>query len=323
MNDDEQFLIEALTDDFGHYIRANRLLHRGQTPFQKIELFESHQFGKALRLDGVFQTSEADEFFYHEMMVHPALLSHPNPKQVLIVGAGDGGMAEEVLKHNTVTEVVMVELDEQVVRFCREHLESIHRGCFNDPRLTLHIGDGFKYVMQAVQDGERFDVVILDLTDPIGPSRRLYTVEYYAAIAQLLGDDGIQVQHIETPITRQPLFRQLVANLQASYAQVHPLFQYVPLYGALWAFCNASQSVNPRAHTPDELDARVIERGLTDLRFYNGDTHLAAYAQPNYVRELLAQPAQPIHLDQIDRFDEITALAETTDDLRMVRKRPG
>jgi spermidine synthase len=316
---DETYLLEALTPGFGHYIKADRLLHTGQSPFQKIELFDSPDFGKTLRLDGVFQTSEKDEFYYHEMMVHPALLSHPNPERVLIIGAGDGGMAEEVLKHNTVKQVVMVELDEQVVRLSRKHLQSIHRGSFDDDRLTLHIGDGYAYVMDAAKRGERFDVVILDLTDPIGPSRPLYTVEYYRTIADLLGKTGIQVQHIETPIIRQTLYRQLVANLEAAYAEVHPLFQYVPLYGALWSFCNSSQTLNPRHHTADELDARVIERGLTDLSYYNGDTHLAAYAQPNYVRALLAQPAQPIHLDQIDRFDDITALGENVDALRIIR----
>ncbi len=318
MSAEGRFLLESLTPDFGHFIRADRLLHEGHTQFQKIELFECAMFGKALRLDNVFQTSVKDEFFYHEMMVHPALMAHPEPRRVLIVGAGDGGMAEEVLKHNTVRQVVMVELDEQVVHFSREHLSEIHRGAFDDPRLDLHIADGYQWVMDAERRGERFDVVILDLTDPIGPSRPLYTVEYYRALAKLLGEGGVHVQHIETTITRTALFNQLVANLRAAYGQVHPLFQYVPLYGTQWAFCNASQTINPRAFSPEELDARVIERGLSDLRFYNGETHLAAYAQPNYVRELLAQPATPIHLDQIDRFDAITRLTEASDDLRIV-----
>ncbi len=318
----ERYLIEFLTPGFGHFLRTDRLLHRGQTPFQKIELFDSAEFGKALRLDNVFQTSVGDEHFYHEMMVHPAMVSHPRPERVLIVGAGDGGMAEEVLKHATVEEVVMVELDEQVVRFSKQHLKEIHRGAFDDPRLTLHIADGYRWVLDAVDRGERFDVAILDLTDPIGPSRPLYTVDYFQALAQLLGEGGVQVQHIETTITRQPLFRQLVANVQAVYRQVHPLFQYVPLYGTQWAFCNASQTVNPRAFSSDALDRRVQERGLTDLKIYNGDTHLAAYAQPNYVREMLAQPAQPIHLDEIDRFDPITQLSEATERLSIVVDTP-
>lgn len=320
MTDSERFLIEALTPDFGHYLRATRLLHEGHTPFQKIELFESRQFGKALRLDNVFQTSVGDEFFYHEMMVHPAMMSHERPERVLIVGAGDGGMAEEVLKHNTVREVVMVEIDPDVVRFSKEHLTEIHRGSFDDPRLTLRIEDGFRYVMDAAEGGrERFDVAILDLTDPIGPSRPLYTVEYYEALAALLGDGGIHVQHVENPITRAELFRQLVANLRAVYPQVHPLFQYVPLYGTLWAFCNASRTVDPSAADPEEMDRRIAKRGVTDLKIYNGDMHRAAYAQPNFVRELLARPAEPIRLDQVDRFDAVTALSQATDNLRVER----
>lgn len=319
MSGEETFLLESLTPDFGHFVRATRLLYSGRTPFQKIELFESPQFGKTLRLDNVFQTSVGDEFFYHEMMVHPALIAHPAPERVLIVGAGDGGMAEEVLKHRTVRQVVMVELDGEVVRFAREHLGEINRGCFDDPRLTLHIADGFRFVQEAAARGERFDAAILDLTDPIGPSRPLYTVEFYQTLSRLLGEDGIQVHHLETPITRPEMFRQLFANVKAVYAQVHPLFQYVPLYGTLWAFCNASQRLDPSRLDADAIAKRIDQRGLTDLRIYNADTHRAAYAQPGFVREILARPGEPIHLDQIDRFDPITALSQATEDLRVVR----
>jgi len=314
---EDRFLVETLTPDFGHFIRIKRLLHEGRTPYQKIELFDSPQFGKALRLDNVFQTSVGDEFFYHEMMVHPALVAHPAPERVLVVGAGDGGMAEEVLKHRTVREVVMVEIDEAVVRFAREHLAEIHRGCFDDKRMDLRIADGFDFVMDAAAGGERFDAVILDLTDPIGPSRRLYTVEYYRAIAKLLGEGGVHVQHVETPVTRAALFAQLVANLKAAYPQVHPLLQYVPLYGTLWAFANASATLDPSALAPDLVAARIRERGLSDLKVYNPDTHRAAYALPGFVRGLLEKPADPIHLDQV------VALSAATDHLRVVRDPSG
>jgi len=316
----ERFLIETLTPDFGHFVRASRLIYEGRTPFQKIELFESPQFGKVLRLDNVFQTSTGDEFFYHEMMVHPALIAHPAPERVLIVGAGDGGMAEEALKHKTVRELVMVEIDEEVVRFAREHLLEIHRGCFDDKRMHLHIGDGFEYVMRAAERGERFDAVILDLTDPIGPSRPLYTVEYYRAIAKVLGEGGIHVQHVENPVTRAPLFAQLIANLKAAYAQVHPILQYVPLYGTLWGFCNASATLDPSAVPAETVAARIRERGLFDLKVYNPDTHRAAYALPGFVRDVLEKPAEPIHLDGIDRFDQVSALCGDTDRLRLIRE---
>jgi spermidine synthase len=316
---EETFLLESLTPDFGHFVRATRLIYSGRTPFQKIELFESPQFGKTLRLDNVFQTSVGDEFFYHEMMVHPALIAHPAPERVLVIGAGDGGMAEEVLKHNTVRQVVMVEIDPDVVAFAREHLGEIHRGSLDDPRMDLHIGDGYAWVMEAAARGERFDAAILDLTDPIGPSRPLYTVEYYRAIASLLGDGGIHVQHVENPVTRAPVFAQLVANVRAAYREVHPLLQYVPLYGTLWGFCNASQTLDPSRLDGDTVAKRIAERGLTDLKVYNADTHRAAYAQPNFVRDLLAAPAEPIHLADIDRFDPIMALSAAAEDLKVVR----
>jgi len=319
VSEEETFLLESLTPDFGHFVRATRLIYRGRTPYQKIELFESPQFGKTLRLDNVFQTSVGDEFFYHEMVVHPALIAHPEPRRVLVVGAGDGGMAEEILKHATVQEVVMVELDAEVVRFAREHLEEIHHGCFDDPRLTLKIGDGYAHVMQAAEAGERFDAAILDLTDPIGPSRPLYTVEFYQALAKLLGEGGIQAHHVENPVTRPRMFAQIIANVRAAYRQVHPLLQYVPLYGTLWGYCNASQTLNPRRIDGDAITKRIAERGLTDLKVYNAETHHAAYALPNFVREMLERPAEPIHLDRIDRFDPISALTEATENLRVVR----
>ncbi|MFQ5508673.1 MAG: polyamine aminopropyltransferase [Leptospirillia bacterium] len=318
MSRDTRFLIETLTPDFGHFTRAGHLIYQGQTRFQKIELFDSPQFGRLLRLDNVFQTSEKDECFYHEMMVHPALIAHPHPERVLVIGAGDGGMAEEVLKHNTVRQVVMVEIDAEVVDIAREYLGEIHRGSFDDPRLTLHIMDGYRYVTEAAARGEHFDAIILDLTDPIGPSRPLYTVDFFRTLSQLLGDSGIQVQHIETPITRGALYTQLVANLKAVYPQVHPLFQYVPLYGTLWSFANSSHSIDPRGLTEGEVTARIKARGLTRLEVYNGETHRAAYARPNFVREIMARPTEPIGLDQIDRFDPITALSESTDNLRIV-----
>lgn len=319
----ERYLIESLTPDFGHFVRATRLIYEGHTPFQKIELFDTPQFGKLLRLDNVFQTSVGDEFFYHEMMVHPALVAHPGPERVLIVGAGDGGMAEEALKHRTVRELVMVEIDPDVVRFAKEHLAEIHRGCFDDKRMRLHIGDGFAYVMEAAARGERFDAVILDLTDPIGPSRPLYTVEYYRAIAQLLGKSGVHVQHVENPVTRAPLFAQLLANLKAAYPEVHPLLQYVPLYGTLWGFCNASATLDPSAVPAETIAQRIRERGLFDLKVYNPDTHRAAFALPGFVRDLLEKPAEPIFLDGIDRFDQVGALCGATDRLRLIRESSG
>src|SRR5690606_33134292 len=141
-----------------------------RTRFQDMEVHESPQFGKLFSLDGCFMTSEKDEFYYHENIIHPAAVAHPAPKKVLVIGGGDGGSAEELLKHPSIEQVTLVELDDQVIVVAKAHFQSIHRGAFDDPRLKLVLGDGLKYIAET---NEKFDLIVLDLPDPIGPAEAL------------------------------------------------------------------------------------------------------------------------------------------------------
>ena len=174
-------MTEYLTDDWGFFIRSARLIEKFRSPFQDVEVHDSKPFGKLFRLDGYFMTSEKDEFFYHENLVHMAALSHPHPRRALIVGGGDGGSAEELLKHPSMQAVTLAEIDAAVVDISRKHLRSVHRGSLDDPRVALRIEDGFAYVRGTA---EKFDLIVLDLTDPGGPSTPLYTVDFYRAHIQ-------------------------------------------------------------------------------------------------------------------------------------------
>ncbi len=213
-------MTEQLTDDWGFYIRSARRFEQFRSAFQAIEVHDSVPFGKLFRLDGHFMTSERDEFFYHENLVHIAALSHPEPERALIVGGGDGGSAEELLKHPSIRSVTLAEIDARVVDIARTYLGTVHRGALDDPRLTLVIGDGFGFVRTAT---ERYDLIVLDLTDPGGPSELLYTPDFYRACASRLTPRGALTLHIASPIAHPDRIRETLANLRAAFSRRHAL----------------------------------------------------------------------------------------------------
>jgi spermidine synthase len=277
-------LSEELTPEWGFYIRSARCFEQFKSAFQAIEVHDTVPFGKLFRLDGHFMTSERDEFFYHENLVHLAALTHPRPESALIVGGGDGGSAEELLKHPSIGSVTLAEIDVAVVDIARKYLDAVHGGALDDPRLTLRIGDGFAYVRAAT---ERFDLIVLDLTDPGGPSELLYTADFYRACAARLNPGGAMTLHIASPIAHPDRIRATLAGLREAFPRVTPYLTSIPLYGGLWMMACASTTLDPGSLTADEVDRRIAERGLTRLQYYNGDTHRAALALPNFVRALV------------------------------------
>ena len=289
------YALEALTDDFGFYVRADALLAERRSPMQHIEILDTPLFGRAMRIDGCFMTSERDEFFYHEPMVHLPAIAHPGVRRALVVGGGDGGAAEELLKLPGMERVVLAELDSEVIAMAREWLGAIHRGAFDDPRLELRLGDARAFIGQTE---ERFDQIILDLTDPFGPAVELYTVEFYAACRRALNPGGVLSLHLGSPVHLPESLGRIAASVRAVFPIFRPYLQYVPLYGTLWCMGMASDSTDPARLSADEVDARIAARGLRDLQLYNGAMHQALLAQPNYLRELLAQPAEPIRDDK-------------------------
>lgn len=282
---DTQYLYEFLNEDYGFFVRSSKRLEDAHTGIQAMEVHETPQFGRLLRLDGCFQTSERDEFFYHENLIHIALTAHPDPRKVLIIGGGDGGAAEEALKHPGVEQVTMVELDGKVVDIAKQFLENIHHGVFDNPRLRLLIGDGLKYIAETQ---ERFDHIVLDLPDPIGPATRLYEEAFFHACKRALAPGGVLTLHLGSPVSAPDRVKRHSERLGNVFGIIQPYLMFIPLYGCLWSMAACSDSLDPLALSAAEIDRRIAKRGLSDLQYYNGATHHAVFALPNFVRQLVA-----------------------------------
>jgi spermidine synthase len=278
-------LTEYLTDDLAFFVRSTREFERFESPFQAVEVHDTVPFGTLFRLDGHFMTSEKDEFFYHENLVHTTAIAHPAPETALIIGGGDGGSAEELLKYPTMKSVTLVEIDLAVIDIARKYFRTVHRGALADERLTLKVEDGFAYVRSSTQT---YDLIVLDLTDPGGPSEPLYTVDFYSACSRRLNPSGAMTLHIASPVAHPDRVRAGITNLRAAFGVVTPYLVNVPLYGGLWMMASASATLNASYLTPLEVDRRIAQRKIADLRYYNGDMHRASFALPNFVRELVA-----------------------------------
>jgi spermidine synthase len=278
-------MTEYLTDNWGFFIRSSCRLEKFRSALQDVEVHDTAAFGKLFRLDGYFMTSEKDEFFYHENLVHMAALSHPRPVRALVVGGGDGGSAEELFKHPSIEAVTLAEIDGAVVDIARKYLQRVHNGSLDDPRLALRIEDGFAYVRNAT---ERFDLIVLDLTDPGGPSTPLYTADFYRACASRLAPGGAMTLHVASPVAHPERIRNGLAALRAAFPLVTPYLASIPLYGGLWMMACCSATLDPRSQGAVEIDRRIADRGIGNLQYYNGDMHVAALALPNFVRALVA-----------------------------------
>ncbi|WP_027015675.1 polyamine aminopropyltransferase [Comamonas composti] len=281
--DHGDWALESLTAHtrFGWRVTQRQAL---QTPFQKMELLHTPQFGKVLRLDGRFMTSEGEEFFYHEALVHPATVAHAAPRKALILGGGDGGAAQELLKHPSIEQVVVAELDQAVVDAAREHLHKVHGGAFDNPRLDLRIGDG---VAMIESTDERFDLALMDLTDPDTPASALYSDAALARMKRVLAPGGALVLHLGSPVFHGEQVSSLVASLREQFAVVRCYGLYIPLYGAYWGMAVASDSLDAAALSQAQLRQRLAERELGDLSYYNAEVHSALFALPNYYRALV------------------------------------
>ena len=277
-------IIERLNEASGVWFEGT-LVERRRTPFQLLEVYDTPELGRIFRLDGCNMSSERDEFFYHENLVHPAAAAHPSPRRALVIGGGDGGSSEELLKHSTVERVHMAELDPGVIEVARAQFGRVHRGAFDDPRLEVTVGDGLAY-LRGTQ--ERYDLVAMDLTDPVGPSAELYAPATFALARRAMDEGGALVLHLGSPFSHPERVRQTLANLREVFRVVAPYFVHIPLYGSIWGFACASDSLDPRLLEPAEIDRRLAARGVGDLQYYNGETHRAVFALPNYVRSLVA-----------------------------------
>jgi len=276
-------IFERLTDAAGVYFEGT-LAERRRTPFQLLEVYETPELGRIFRLDGSNMTSERDEFFYHENLVHPAAVAHPGPRRALVIGGGDGGSSEELLKHRTLEQVHMAELDPDVVEVSRQQFAKVHRGVFDDPRLKVTVGDGLAYLRSTAV---RYDLVSMDLTDPVGPSVELYSPATFALAKGAMAPGGVLTLHIGSPWFHPGRVRQTISSLRQVFRVVVPYFAYIPIYGSVWGFATASDTLDPRSIGPAEVERVIAARGLADLQFYNGEVHRSLFAIPNYVKPLV------------------------------------
>lgn len=259
-----------------------------QSPYQRVRILESVKYGKMLALDDMVMTTINDEFHYHEMISHPALFTHGNAKNILVIGGGDGGTVREILRHEGVEKVTMVEIDEEVIKACKEHLPEIAAE-FNNPKLDLKVADGIAFVKDAAP--ESYDIIIVDGSDPVGPAEGLFSVEFYTNCFNALKDRGILVAQGESPKFNEKAFSELNYTLQDIFGKDNApvsLF-YVPTYPTgMWSFqYGLKGSVSPKAITNDEaIDSFVAGQ---KLRYYNSDIHKASFATPNFVKTLIGK----------------------------------
>ncbi len=275
---------DALTPDLGIAHRVDAFLYSGRSDYQGIEIIRTRSFGTCLVLDGKIQSSEADEFIYHEALVHPAMIAHPQPRKVLIAGGGEGATLREILRHHSVEQATMVDLDEQVVAICRQFLPSFSDGAFEDPRTEFIVGDARRFV----EDSPRtFDVIVIDLPDPleVGPAQLLYTCEFYSAARNRLAPGGIiSVQTESSRWYDLDAFVAIVRTIREAFRFVAPYQVHVPSFSSLWGFVTASDSLRPETLSVGEVDRRIAQKLRRELRSYDGTSHRSMFSLPKHIR---------------------------------------
>ena len=274
---------EQLHKHVAQSFEVSELLYEGRTAFQAVRIFRNETLGRVMTLDEVVQTTEADEFIYHEMISHPAILAHGSVRKVLIIGGGDGGVLEEVLKHG-VEKVVQCEIDREVTELSKQHLPSICGKAFDDPRTECVFGDGAKYVAET---DERFEVVIIDSTDPAGPGLVLFSEEFYRNCKRCMTPGGILVTQNGVPFLQRDELKSSVAAFRKIWKHGGCLFAGVPTY-----YCGpmalgwASDGHDLKAVEGDKIAERFAKSRL-ETRWYNPEIHRAAFAVPQYLKDIV------------------------------------
>jgi len=260
----------------GLFIRAHKVFHSEISPIQKIDVIYNEYLGKVLLLDGLVMLTERDEFIYHEMIVHPAFLTHPNPRRVLIAGGGDGGTLREVLRYN-VDVVFLVEIDRRVTEVSKKFFPDLAVG-FNDPRTRLIFRDAYDFIKET---NDKFDIVIVDSTDPIGHAKKLFEKDFFKEIKRILKSHGIVVAQTESPFYHIELMRKLKKAVIHLFKHTHFYITSIPTYpGGIWSFLYLS----------DECDPNVIKGSPPQgLRFYNPNIHKASFSIPNFIKNELEE----------------------------------
>lgn len=275
-------------DDQGLSLRyTGDVLFDQKSDFQRVKVLDTYKYGKMLALDNMVMTTEKDEFHYHEMISHPAMFTHGNIKNILVIGGGDGGTIRELLKHESVEKVTMVEIDGTVIEACKEHLPQI-AAAFDNSKLELHVADGIDFVKNATQD--TYDLIVVDGSDPVGPAEGLFTVEFYQNCFNALKSDGILVAQGESPKFNEKAFVELNSTLKGIFGQesVHTSLLYVPTYPTgMWSFQWGVKGESNPMQINEKAEQIEVFCEAQELNYYNFHIHKASFALPTFVKKML------------------------------------
>ncbi|MFG6119419.1 polyamine aminopropyltransferase [Thalassobacillus sp. B23F22_16] len=267
---------EKQTENFGITAKIKRLLHTEKTDFQQLDMLETEEWGNMLVLDDMVMTTQKDEFVYHEMVAHVPLFTHPKPKNVLVVGGGDGGVIREVLKHPEVEKATLVEIDGKVIEYSKEYLPEI-AGQLEDPRVEVKVADGFMHIAESENE---YDVIMVDSTEPVGPAVNLFSRGFYEGIAKALKSDGIFVAQTDNPWFKADLIRQVYHDVKETFPITRVYTANIPTYpSGLWTFTIGSKQHDP-LEVPNERFHEI------ETKYYTKELHQAAFALPKFVKDL-------------------------------------
>ena len=270
---------EKQTENFGITMKINKTLHTEQTDFQYLEMAETAEWGNMLFLDGMVMTSEKDEFVYHEMVAHVPLFTHPNPKNVLVVGGGDGGVIREILKHPSVQKATLVDIDGKVIEYSKKFLPSIASG-LEDARVEVIVGDGFMHIAESENE---YDVIMVDSTEPVGPAVNLFSKGFYAGISKALKEDGIFVAQSDNPWFTPDLIKQVQSDVREIFPITKLYLANIPTYpSGLWSFTIGSKKYNP-------LEVPAERFHDIETKYYTPELHNAAFVLPKFVKDLTGE----------------------------------
>lgn len=271
---------EYYENDTALSIKIKRTLYSGKSKYQKIDVLESEQLGKILLLDDLIMLTEAHEFAYHEMIAHVPLFNHPAPKSVLIIGGGDGGTAREVLRHENIEKCVMCEIDDMVVKVTKEYIPSVGSQ-FDNPKLELLFKDGVKFIEENTN---KFDIIIIDSTDPVGFAEGLFKQKFYQSVYDCLREDGIMVAQAENPYYYADIQKDMFNNLKAVFPILSMYLSFIPFYpSGMWSFAFASKKYKPLENVRYD-DIKKMEN---ELKYFNSDIIKSCFSLPNFAKKVL------------------------------------
>lgn len=273
----KNYVTEWVDENLGFTLKTTETLLDEQTPYQHIQVVETERYGRMLVLDGVFQTSVKEEWTYHEMITNVPIMAHPNPERILIIGGGDGGVAREVLRHKTIKQVDLCEIDKRVMEISQEYFPTISKAINEkDERLKIHIGDGIAFV-KKVKDF--YDVIIIDCSDPIGPGEGLFTREFYKDAKKALRKNGMIIQQTESPLVQQKIVHEVYKAMDDVFKNVNVFLAYVPIYPeCLHSFMIASEDINAK-------EAQITRNHPTPMKYYNKEIQKSCFVLPEFIKD--------------------------------------